>query len=221
MNESIKGQRLLISGFKGDPRVKKELFMEASHPNQVAISLTGEPTLYRRLDELLDGCHRRGMTTFLVTNGTTPKVLEKLNTLPTQLYVTVPAATEESYERLVVPRSGNEWRHLAETLDLLPSLNTRRVIRHTLVDGWNLGYEKEYSTLDMKAEPHFIECKAYMFVGQSRLRLHEENMPPHSSIREFSQRLSVETGYKMVSEREDSRVTLLSSDGALHPVQVS
>lgn len=219
VDQAIQGQRILISGFKGDPRVERERFMESYHPNQVAVSLSGEPTLYKCLGELLEVFHRKGMTTFLVTNGTTPKVLEGLDPLPTQLYVTVPAATEESYRRLVVSKGSNEWRHLNETLELLPSLDTRRVIRHTLVEGWNMGYEKEYASLDLKANPHFIECKAYMFVGQSRLRLREENMPLHSSIREFSNRLSAELEYGVAGERDDSRVALLSRDGGLHPLK--
>lgn len=216
---AVDGQRILISGFGGDRRVTKERFMEASRPNQVAVSLTGEPTLYTRLGGMLEVCKRRGMTTFLVTNGTTPSILAKLDPLPTQLYVTVPAATEETYNRLVAARSGNEWRHLKETLELLPSLDTRRVIRHTLVDGWNLGYEDDYAKLDLVADPDFIECKAYMFVGQSRLRLKEENMPMHAAIREFSRRLSGATGYSVAGERGDSRVALLTRDGALRPLK--
>ena len=213
---AIEGQRILLSGFKGDGRVTRERFNEACEPNQVAVSLTGEPTLYKRLGGLLDACRKRGMTTFLVTNGTTPSVLERLDPLPTQLYVTVPAATEDSYQRLVAARTGSEWQHLKETLSLLPSLDTRRVIRHTLVDGWNLGYEDDYARLDVSADPDFIECKAYMHVGQSRMRLKEENMPTHAAIREFSRRLAKATGYTVAGEREDSRVSLLTRDGSLH-----
>jgi len=216
--ESVKAQRVLISGFKGNSRVTREKFMESTHPNQVAISLTGEPTLYKRLGELIESFHRRNMTTFLVTNGTTPKVIENLDPLPRQLYVTVPAPTEEVYKSLVLPRSSGEWRHLNETLEMMPSLDTRRVIRHTLVDKWNLGHAEDYAKLDTLADPEFIECKAYMFVGRSRQRLLMENMPTHAAIREFSRHLAEETGYGMAGEREDSRVTLLTRDGALHPL---
>jgi len=218
IEDSIKAQRVLISGFKGNPRVSKEMFAESSSPNQVAISLTGEPTLYRRLGELIEDFHERGMTTFLVTNGTNPKTLEKLDPLPRQLYVSIVAPTEEIYRKLAFPKSGNEWRHLRETLELLPSLDTRRVIRHTLVDKWNLGFAEEYAKLDATADPDFIECKAYMFVGRSRERLLMENMPSHAAIREFSAQLADATGYGVAGEREDSRVALLTRDGALHPL---
>jgi tRNA wybutosine-synthesizing protein 1 len=194
------------------------MFAESSSPNQVAISLTGEPTLYRRLGELIEDFHERGMTTFLVTNGTNPKMLEKLDPLPRQLYVSIVAPTEEIYRKLAFPKSGNEWRHLRETLELLPSLDTRRVIRHTLVDKWNLGFAEEYAKLDATADPDFIECKAYMFVGRSRERLLMENMPSHAAIREFSAQLADATGYGVAGEREDSRVALLTRDGALHPL---
>ena len=218
---SVEAQRKLMSGFGGDPRVPRERFIESLHPNQVAISLTGEPTLYRRLGEMIASYHRRGMTTFLVTNGTTPSVLRKLAAdghLPTQLYVTVAAPNREVYETLMAPKSDHEWTKLRETLALLPSLETRTVIRHTLVAGWNLGWEDEYAALDAAARPMFIECKAYMFVGESRLRLKVENMPSHAAIREFSDRLAERTGYRLAAEREDSRVVLLTPDGALRPV---
>ena len=43
-----------------------------------AISLTGEPTLYPKLPELIKEIHSRGKTSFLVTNGQHPEVLQKL-----------------------------------------------------------------------------------------------------------------------------------------------
>jgi len=221
VDESIQAQRELLSGFKGNPNVDPEKFREAWHPNQVAISLTGEPTLYRRLGEMIDEFRRRNMTTFLVTNGTTPSVLRRMaaeGRLPTQLYVTVAAPNEETYRKLMVPKSDHEWKKLLETLALLPSLPTRTVIRHTLVEGWNLGWEDEYAALDRIAKPMFIECKGYSFVGESRLRLRADNMPSHGSIRRFAHALADRLGYRIAAEREDSRVVLLTQDGKLHPI---
>lgn len=221
VEESIEAQRELLTGFKGNPNVDPEKFQEACHPNQVAISLTGEPTLYRRLGEMIDEFRRRNMTTFLVTNGTTPSVLRRMaaeGRLPTQLYVTVAAPNEETYRRLMVPKSDHEWKKLLETLALLPSLPTRTVIRHTLVEGWNLGWEDEYAALDRIAKPMFIECKGYSFVGESRLRLRADNMPSHGSIRRFAKTLADRLGYRIAAEREDSRVVLLTQDGKLHPI---
>ena len=218
---SLEAQRLLLSGYKGNPNVSPERFLEAWHPTNVAISLTGEPTLYRRLGEMIDEFKSRHMSTFLVTNGTTPGVLRRMwdeGRLPTQLYVTVAAPNKEIYRKLVVPKSETEWEKLTETLALLPELPTRTVIRHTLVDGWNLGWEEEYAALDAIGRPMFIECKGYSFVGESRLRLREENVPSHASIRAFSERLADLCDYKVAAEREESRVVLLTPDGRLRPL---
>lgn len=205
----IRGQGLLVSGFKGDPRCDVKLWEEAHEPNQVAISLSGEPTFYPRLGEFIGLCKDRGMTTFLVTNGTTPRVLEALDPLPTQLYVTVPAPDEESYKRLCAPYTSTGWARLNQTLEVLPSLDTRTVIRHTLVEGWNCGYEDQYAKLDEKAEPDFIEPKGYVFVGYSRTRMTIQNMPSHARVRAFGERLANLMGMEVLMEMEDSRVVLV------------
>jgi tRNA wybutosine-synthesizing protein 1 len=51
---------------------------EALTPRQAAISLTGEPTLYEHLGELIRTFHKRNFTTFLMSNGTVPSALAKL-----------------------------------------------------------------------------------------------------------------------------------------------
>lgn len=212
LEESIKAQRALLTGFKGDPRVKREMWEEAQEPKHVAISLTGEPTLYPRLGELIEAAHKRGMTTFLVSNGTTPKVLENLDPLPTQLYITIASPNKEIYRKLEVPLIPNGWENIMKTLELLPSLDTRKVIRHTLVKGWNLGWADEYARLDSIASPNFIEPKGYVFVGGSRERMTIDNMPSHEEIREFSQQLGERTGYRVLKERTDSRVLVMGHD---------
>ncbi len=212
IEESIKAQRVLLTGFKGDPRVKREMWEEAQDPKHVAISLTGEPTLYPRLGELIEAAHKRGMSTFLVTNGTTPKVLENLDPLPSQLYVTVASPNEEIHRKLEVPLIPKAWENIMKTLELLPSLDTRKVIRHTLVKGWNLGWVDEYAKLDNIASPDFIEPKGYVFVGASRQRMTIDNMPSHQEIREFAAALSERTGYEILRERSDSRVLVMGHD---------
>lgn len=215
IEEAIAAQRTLISGFKGEDRCDKVLFKEALQPNQAAISLSGEPTLYPKLGGLIDVLKRKGFTTFLVTNGTLPKALGRLDPLPTQLYVTVAAPNEEIYKQLCVPRMPNGWKLLNETLELLPSLNTRTVIRHTLVEGWNTGWEDDYARLDAIAQPLFIEPKGYVFVGDSRQKMSVRNMPSHARVRLFSERLlEALGGYGLLAERVDSRVVTLAREGA-------
>src|SRR5437899_7964133 len=170
---------------------------------------------------MIDEFKRRKMSTFLVTNGTTPAVLRRMYSegrLPTQLYVTVAAPNAEIYRKLVAAKSDNEWRKLKETLALLPTLPTRTVVRHTLVEGWNLGWEDAYSELGRLGKPMFIECKGYSFVGESRLRLLAENVPGHASIRTFAERLADRLGYRIAAEREDSRRVLLTQAGAVPPI---
>ncbi len=211
--ESLAAQKALLSGYKGNPKVALETWLEANDVRHVAISLTGEPTMYPRLGEFLEDCHARGLTTFLVTNGTAPTVLERLDPLPTQLYVTVAAPNERIYTELCLPQSRQEWWNLMRTLQLLPSLDTRRVIRHTLVDGWNLGWEEEYAQLDGIGAADFVECKGYVWVGQSRERLSMDNMPSHAKIRAFAFRLGGALGYEVRDEVELSRVVLLTRPG--------
>ncbi|HEX17461.1 MAG TPA: 4-demethylwyosine synthase TYW1, partial [Thermoplasmatales archaeon] len=138
LEESIKAQRRLITGYKGDPRVDKKKWEEATDPKHLACSLTGEPTLYPMLGELFESAHKKGMTTFLVTNGTNPDVLENLDPLPTQLYVSITAPNEDVYRKLNRPLISKGWERIQRTLEILPSLDTRIVIRHTLVKGWNM-----------------------------------------------------------------------------------
>ncbi len=205
----IREQRVLVSGFKGDDRCDPSLWEEARNPDQVAISLSGEPALYPYLSDFIELCTRKGMTTFLVTNGSVPKALASLDALPTQLYVSVTAPNREIFERLCVPQTPNAWDNLMETLDILPSLDTRTVIRHTLVADWNLGWEDEYAELDELADPLFVEPKGYVFVGDSRTRMRMDNMPSHAVVREFSGRLGDKLSMEILKEREDSRVVLL------------
>jgi tRNA wybutosine-synthesizing protein 1 len=208
---TIEAQRRLVSGFKGDERCDPKMWDEARDPNQVAISLTGEPTMYPYLGELIAEYKSRGFTTFLVTNGTLPHALRDLDPLPTQLYVSIDAPNKEIYEKLCLPKIKDGWERIMETIELLPSLETRIVARHTLVKGWNLGFENDYTKLDLKGEVDFIEPKGYVFVGYSRERLAMDNMPSFEDIEGFAGRMKELTGYEIVGRNPSSRVVLLSS----------
>jgi tRNA wybutosine-synthesizing protein 1 len=220
LENAIKKQQLLITGFKGDNRINLKKWEEANRPNMVACSLSGEPTLYPKLDKFFEISHKKGMTTFLVTNGTQPDILKKMDPLPTQLYISLIAPTKDIYKKLCVPYISNGWEKIQETLELLPSLETRTVIRQTLINDWNLEnkYIKEFAFFIKKADPLFIEPKGYVFVGSSRMRMHLSHMPTHQQIKEFSEQLSYETGYELINEKEDSRVVLLSK--TRHPQKI-
>ncbi|KYK30461.1 MAG: wyosine biosynthesis protein TYW1 [Thermoplasmatales archaeon SG8-52-3] len=212
LDKSIEIQKKLITGFKGDKRCSQEKWVEANNPNMLACSLSGEPTLYPRLGELFEICNKRNITTFLVTNGTNPKALENLDPLPKQLYVSIVAPNKEVYKKLCSPLISDGWEKIIQTLELLPSLDTRTVIRHTLVNRWNISdkFIKDFTSLDKIANPLFIEPKGYVFVGYSRKRMTISNMPSHSSIKIFGKTLAKNLGYELLMERPDSRVVLLS-----------
>jgi tRNA wybutosine-synthesizing protein 1 len=212
LETAIQAQQKLITGFKGDPRCDQKKWAEANKPDMLACSLSGEPTLYPRLGEFFDACHRRGITTFLVTNGTTPEALAGLDPLPRQLYVSVVAPNKEVYKKICAPLLPNGWEKIQQTLALLPSLDTKTVIRHTLVHDWNADekYIPQYAKLDEAASPTFIEPKGYVFVGASRNRLHFSNMPTHEHVRAFGHRLAETLGYELVMEKKDSLVVLLA-----------
>lgn len=213
LDNLIAQQRLLISGFNGDPRVPKDKFKEANEPNQVAISLAGEPITYPYLSEFLEECHRRKMTTFLVTNGTYPERIAELDTLPMHLFITVAAPNEEVYRKVCRPKIKDGWERLMRTVDLLPSLDTRTVIRHTLVKGLNFGWVDEYAAIDRRGDPDLVEPKGYVFVGGSRQRLSMDNMPSFEEIKGFAAQLGPLIGKEIINEKADSRVVLLGKPG--------
>lgn len=200
----------LLSGYKANLKVDKEKHREAMTPKHAAISLTGEPTLYPRLGELIGAFHKKGFTTFLVSNGTNPEALSKLSEEPTQLYVSTCAYDKKTFLRVCRPQIPDAWKTQNETLSLLPSFNCPTVMRITLVRHYNLERADLYAKLVEKACPTYIEPKAYMHVGFSRLRLGYVNMPLHEEVRSFAASLAEETGYRLLDESKESRVALLS-----------
>ncbi|MBS7615887.1 4-demethylwyosine synthase TYW1 [Candidatus Bathyarchaeota archaeon] len=210
VEHSIKAQLEILSGYKGNPKADPQKFKEALRPRHAAISLTGEPTLYDSLSELIHGFHKRGFTTFLVSNGTVPSALANLSHEPTQLYISVCAPNKEAYRKVCRPIIPDAWEKLNETLALLPSFHCPTVFRITAVRGLNMINVKDYAKLIEKTNPTYVEPKAFMHVGFSRLRLGYEHMPSHNEIRDFALQLARETGYKLVDESEESRVVLLS-----------
>lgn len=71
---------------------------------------------------------------------------------------------------------------------------------------------ENYAKLIKIAFPNFIEVKAYMNIGFSRDRLKRENMPSHLEVKNFTKKILKNLkGYKMIDEKENSRVILLSN----------
>jgi len=148
----------------------------------------------------------------LVTNGLFPKSLEKLDNLPLQLYVSVDAPNKKLYEKIDRPLMKDSWERFNQTLELLPILDTRKVLRITLIKGLNITDIEGYTKLIKKAQPDFVEVKAYMWVGHSKLNLELNNMPLHSEVFDFSKKISETTDLNIIDEKENSRVVLLTND---------
>jgi len=204
----IEAQKQLLSGLGGIPHDEKYL-KEAYMPGNVAISLSGEPTCYSKLSDLIAEFHKRNMKTFLVTNGTFPERLEALRTLPTQLYVSLCSNSKEMFEKVQKPLVKDAWERLNKTLELFPDIKTRKVIRLTMVRDLNMLEPEKYAKLIEKALPNFLEIKSFMSVGFSRQRLAYSTMPTHEEIKEFAEKIANSTGYKIADEKRDSRVVLL------------
>jgi wyosine [tRNA(Phe)-imidazoG37] synthetase (radical SAM superfamily) len=150
--------------------------LEAANPKHVAISYDGEPTMYTRLGELIREFRKRGISTFLVTNGTFPeriKILQETGSLPTQLYVTMAAPDKETYLRVCssvkpyFPVHDEHWERLNQTLGMLSSLDCRTVIRITSVRGVNMINCEGYRDKVIKANPSFLEVKGFSISGNA------------------------------------------------------
>ncbi len=209
IEESVKAQRELITGLGGvehDPQYLKEAY----DPKHAAISLDGEPTMYPKISELIEEFHKRGFSTFLVSNGTNPDVLANM-TLPTQLYISMSSYDKDSMRRINRPLIKDAWERYNQTLELLNSLDTRKVIRMTIYKA-NAEHPEKYAKLIEKANPDFIEIKSAMAVGFTRIqhRMKYEDMLRHEEVKEFAKKISELTGYPIKDEKKDSRVVLLT-----------
>jgi tRNA wybutosine-synthesizing protein 1 len=207
----LREQKRILTGYKATPNANQNKRLEALSPKHAAISLTGEPTIYPHLDGLIEKFHKRNLTTFLVSNGTIPKALSNLSKEPTQLYISVSAFSKNAFSKICRPQVNNAWEKLNKTLELLPSFSCPTVIRLTLARNLNLEYPERFACLIKKANPTYIEPKAYMHVGFSRLRMEYNNMPNHNEIKEFAQTIKSKIGYKILDEAPESRVVLLSN----------
>ncbi|GBC74917.1 hypothetical protein HRbin06_00224 [archaeon HR06] len=212
LDKMIEEQRKLLSGFKGNPEVKREALLEALFPRHIAISLDGEPTMYPKLAELIKEIKARGMTAFLVTNGSLPYRLKELldkDAEPTNLYISVYGPNKEIFMRTAKPKIPNAWENLMESLKLLKHFKCRTIFRITLVKGLNMLLPEGYSELIKMSEPKFVELKGYTWVGESIKRLKPEAMPTMEEIEEFAKEISKYTSYIIKAKDDKSRVVVM------------
>lgn len=215
VEQMIIGQQKLLSGYGGNPKVDRKHWEDTQTPRHVAISLSGEPTLYKHLDDFLRVCHENSMTTFLVTNGTNPDVLASLENLPTQLYITAAGSTPRMHSAITRPFNPKRaWENFNKTLDVAAEMDTRKVIRMTLVKDKNMSHPEKYAEIFFRANAHFLEAKGFVSVGDARQNLGFERMPHIELIREFSQQIvdSSPKHLEIIDESPSSSAVLMAPE---------
>ena len=208
----IREQRNALIGYFGYDKVNKERLDESMRPKHVALSLTGDACMYPRLPELIDEIHRSNMTSFLVTNGTFTEMVRKLvDHQPTQVYITLPAPDEETFEEVCKPLSFNGWKRIMESIKLLKYFN-RSVIRLTLGKEWNFKDPEKYAEIFNKNEFKFLELKSAMPIGGASYRMRYDQMPTHGEIKNFAEKIQELTDFRIVDEQKESRVVLMCKE---------
>ena len=218
IEDCIAAQRQLLTGFRGNDNIEKKVLDEAWQPRHFAISLSGEPTLYPKLNELIRLLHDRGLTSFVVTNGMEPQKLRNIEP-PTQLYLSVDAPEPGLFERIDRPLKKDGWKRLMDSLSALKTLGmkTRTCLRLTCMEGINMASPELWAKAVIAAEPWFVELKGYMYVGCSKARMSYSNMPRHERVREFAEQVSAFCGYDIIDEHKRSSAILLAgSHGKKH-----
>jgi tRNA wybutosine-synthesizing protein 1 len=207
---SLEAHHKLLVGNKGNPKANKGAYEASKNVKHVALSLTGEPIIYPKMNELLNLFNKEGISTFLVTNAQYPDQIRDLNKV-TQLYISLDAPNKELLKIVDVPLFKDYWERLNQSLDYLKEKKERTCIRLTVIKGINDIEFENYARLIEKGDPDFLEVKAYMFVGASRGRLKKENMPLHEDIVDFSKKLVEHlSDYEIVSEHIPSRVVMFA-----------
>ncbi len=214
---TISQRQKLLTGFGGLPNLNKARFEKAQMPSHWAISLSGEPTLYPQICELIAEIRKLPSTKsiFLVTNAQKTDVFEKMAAnnefLPTQLYVSLDAPDEEHFKKINRSVLSDGWQRLMNSMKVISSLPTRKVTRITLMKGINddSQFLKAWSDIVWTMKPEFLEVKSYMHIGDSRSRLSRENMPSFDEVKGWSEKFAALSGYVCKDFSKPSRIMLL------------
>jgi len=226
IGECVKQRKRLLGGIGGAGDVDRRAFEHsfAEFPSHWAISLSGEPTIYPKIGELVKALrgHKEVKSIFIVTNGQEPdriKQIAKEGNLPTQLYVSIAACDEALFKKINRSICKDGWQRLNRTLGLLKKLDCRTVIRFTLIKGMNdsPGQLRQVAEIFERSRSDFIEVKSYMHLGLSRKRLSRQNMPFHAEVRK-SAAVLLETmpSYRFEDEDERSHIVLLKRKDSRH-----
>ena len=219
LKKLMEERKKLIMGYYGDSRNDKQRLDESLLPSHYAISLSGEPTMYPKLPELIKYLKTLEATKsiFLVTNGQEPEMIQRLqdeDALPTQLYLSTNAADYESFLKINKPKYNDSWERWNKTLEMLKDLKTRTVLRITLIRNYNDQQEMipAFASMFERASPHFIEIKSYMHIGRSTNRLEYSNMLEMDEVRKFSNEIIKQNElFSVMDESFVSRIVILQN----------
>lgn len=220
LTKLMEERKKLIMGYYGDSRNDKQRLDESLLPSHYAISLSGEPTMYPKLPELIKYLKSLEATKsiFLVTNGQEPDMIQRLqdeDALPTQLYLSTNAADYDSFLRINRPKYDDSWQRWNKTLEMLKHLDTRTVLRITLIRDYNDQKEMipAFASMLKQASPHFIEIKSYMHIGRSTNRLEHSNMLEMDEVRKFSEEVAKHSQiFSIMDESLVSRIVILQNN---------
>ncbi|RIB35178.1 MAG: tRNA-modifying enzyme [Candidatus Nanoclepta minutus] len=214
-------RKKLLIGYFGNPKANKELLKEIiDKPQHVTFSLSGEPLLYPYVTESISYIKKNWpwvKSIFVVTSGQVPEALERMrksNVYPTQLYISFTGPNKELYKKISVPLYEDYWERFIESLEISSKMRVRRVARITIIKGYNDSedYLDQWAELMDIYKPHFIEIKAFMLLGYSRLKLNLENMPSHKDIVDLSRKFEKKLdNFNYMDEDEDSRIVVLKN----------
>ena len=121
--QSVKAHRRLLTGYGENPKADREKWLEPKPQTCRDFLEWRAPDTQNLVSFLKSVTTWHG--TFLVTNGSLPKVIENLDPLPT-VYVSVDPKQGDIRSTLQAQVQGG-FQQLEETLGILPSLDTRTV----------------------------------------------------------------------------------------------
>ncbi len=188
---------------------------EAMTPNHAAISLDGEPLLYPKMSEFIQEFKNRSMSTFIVTNGTLPERIMGLDSLPSQLYITLPAPNERIYKQVCRPMIKNGWDKINKSLESVNTLSCRTVVRLIAIKNLNTDelYLKDYINIIKKTNPNFFEIKGFTLQAKAlsiKERLRSDKplqyyFPEYKYLENLAFKFQEMSGFPLIYKNQASR----------------
>ena len=138
--------------------------------------------------------------------------------LPTQVYLSTNAADYDSFIRINKPRYDDSLKRWNQSLEILSKMDTRSVLRMTLIRDHNNSEEMipVFADLIKRSNVHFVEVKSYMHIGRSTNRLQRSDMLDYTEVQHFASQLAKKSQiFDVMDESEASRIVVLQNQKRL------